>query len=83
MLFLSDRRSSLRCFTNTPQKLDEDQDYEPIYSPMLRSNLTIHRTPTIAYEESTLSKTGNIRLMMYVRLIFCTLYKLQGNQFVL
>nr|XP_033206829.1 nuclear pore complex protein Nup98-Nup96 isoform X2 [Bombus vancouverensis nearcticus] len=58
-LFLSDRRSSLRCFTNTPQKLDEDQDYEPIYSPMLRSNLTIHRTPTIAYEESTLSKTDS------------------------
>ncbi|KAK1124571.1 hypothetical protein K0M31_005949 [Melipona bicolor] len=55
-LYLSGRKNSLRYFVNTAQKLDEDQNYEPIYSPTLRSNLTIHRTPTITYEEPTLAK---------------------------
>lgn len=58
-LYLSGRKNSFRYFINTAQKLDEDQNYEPIYSPMLRSNLTIHRTPTITYDEPTLAKIGN------------------------
>ncbi|XP_017760409.1 PREDICTED: nuclear pore complex protein Nup98-Nup96 isoform X3 [Eufriesea mexicana] len=56
-LFLSGHKSSLRCFINAVQKLDEDRNYEPSVSPILRSNLTIYRTPTITYEELEFSKT--------------------------
>ncbi|XP_076242431.1 nuclear pore complex protein Nup98-96 isoform X2 [Calliopsis andreniformis] len=49
-----------RCFVDTGnvQKLDTDQTRETTFSPLLQSNLPIHhRIPSIAYEESTISKT--------------------------
>lgn len=55
-LFLSSGHKTLRSFINSVQKIDEDQKYESNYNSMLRSNLTIHHTPTISYEEPTLSK---------------------------
>ncbi|KAG6800055.1 nuclear pore complex protein Nup98-Nup96 isoform X2 [Apis mellifera caucasica] len=57
-LFLSSGHKTLRSFINSVQKIDEDQKYESNYNSMLRSNLTIHHTPTISYEEPTLSKLG-------------------------
>ncbi|XP_076757101.1 nuclear pore complex protein Nup98-96 isoform X2 [Xylocopa sonorina] len=58
-LFLSGRKSSLRYFIDTVQKLNEDQSYESTYNPGLRSNLTIHRMPMITCDELSPLKTGN------------------------
>ncbi|KOX79242.1 Nuclear pore complex protein Nup98-Nup96 [Melipona quadrifasciata] len=59
----------------------EDQNYEPIYSPTLRSNLTIHRTPTITYEEPTLAKIDsklNLRSTNIVTKTSSTMYEKKG-----
>ncbi|XP_017793152.1 PREDICTED: nuclear pore complex protein Nup98-Nup96 [Habropoda laboriosa] len=55
-LLLSGHKGSLRCFIDTVQTFDEDQRHESsTYSPILRSNLTVHRMPTVSYEEPALS----------------------------
>lgn len=65
-LFLANYKSSaMRCFVDSAQKTEEDEKYDPIYSPTLRSNLTIRRTPSIIYEEPIVSKTGETSLQQY------------------
>ncbi|XP_076670713.1 nuclear pore complex protein Nup98-96 isoform X2 [Andrena cerasifolii] len=60
---LPGQKSSARYFADTVQKLDEDEKYETSYSPILRSNLTIHPMPSFAYEEQAiLSKAADIKL---------------------
>ncbi|XP_076648860.1 nuclear pore complex protein Nup98-96 isoform X2 [Halictus rubicundus] len=56
-LVLSGQKSSVvRCYFDTVESVDEEQRRKMTYSPMLRSNLTIHRTPPIVYDEPILSK---------------------------
>ncbi|XP_053983481.1 nuclear pore complex protein Nup98-Nup96 isoform X4 [Hylaeus volcanicus] len=55
-LFLPEQKNSIRYVLDSTQKLDEDQDYGTLYNPTLRSNLTIYRMPSFAYEEPILSK---------------------------
>lgn len=53
-LLLPGHKSSARCFVDTVQKLNENEKYETSYSPILRSNLTIHRMPSFGYEEQAI-----------------------------
>ncbi|XP_026668597.1 nuclear pore complex protein Nup98-Nup96 isoform X2 [Ceratina calcarata] len=44
-------KSTLRSFIDAAQKFDDHQIFDQTYTPILRSNLTIHRMSTIGYEE--------------------------------
>ncbi|XP_076223449.1 nuclear pore complex protein Nup98-96 isoform X2 [Nomia melanderi] len=59
-LLVSGQKSSVvRCYIDSFETLDEEQRQKMTYSPILRSNLTIHRTPSTVYEESIFPKTDS------------------------
>ncbi|CAK9815503.1 Nuclear pore complex protein Nup98-Nup96 [Anthophora plagiata] len=63
LLHSGHKKDSLRCFMDTVRIFDEDQRHESAtYSPILRSNLTVHRMSSITYEEPAVSKTTDSKL---------------------
>ncbi|XP_076167828.1 nuclear pore complex protein Nup98-96 isoform X2 [Ptiloglossa arizonensis] len=56
VVLLPEHNNSIQYLIDTAQELDEDQAYNMIYNPLLRSNLTIHRMPAFEYEDSIVSK---------------------------
>ncbi|XP_033343033.1 nuclear pore complex protein Nup98-96 isoform X1 [Megalopta genalis] len=58
LLLPGQKNSVARCYFDTIESVDEEHRRKMTYSPILRSNMTVHHTPAIVYDEPPiLSKT--------------------------
>ncbi|KZC05431.1 Nuclear pore complex protein Nup98-Nup96 [Dufourea novaeangliae] len=78
---LPGQKSSVRCYADSAENFDEEQQRHKVttYSPILRSNLTIHHMPSIVYEEPMISMVADTKSKGSVDVV--TMSSIYGKSF--